>query len=129
MSVNNVVLQGRLVAKPEIKKFGENYVMRFRLAVQRNFKNKNGDYDADFITIETWNLNTIKFLKGRIDKGSELIVVGELRITKSGDNYYTSVQANSVNMTTSSAIKQEEKEQKQQKQKQSVDIDDEGLPF
>ena len=46
--MNKVELTGRLTADPELRynDSGKAFT-RFTLAVQRNYKNKDGEYDAD----------------------------------------------------------------------------------
>ena len=48
--INNVVLIGRLTRDAELRYTQSNIaVATFNLAVNRNFKNDNGDREADFI--------------------------------------------------------------------------------
>lgn len=53
--LNNVTLVGRLTADPELKEVGENKVCNFSVAVQRSYKNADGNYEADFINCSVWN--------------------------------------------------------------------------
>lgn len=54
--LNNVVLVGRLTADPEIKEIGEEgKVVNFSVAVPRNYKNSDGEYETDFINCNVWN--------------------------------------------------------------------------
>lgn len=53
--LNNVTLVGRLTADPELKEVGENKVCNFSVAVQRSYKNAEGNYEADFINCSVWN--------------------------------------------------------------------------
>ncbi|ETA74517.1 single-stranded DNA-binding protein [Ligilactobacillus equi] len=103
MSTNITVLQGRLVRNPEIRNVENRQVMSFRIAVQRNFKNRNGEYDSDFFNIETWNAPSINYLSTHIMKGTEVIVTGTLRATISGEGdkrrEYINVQAENVSVT------------------------------
>ena len=47
--MNLVVHKGRLVADPEMKVFEDgSKVCNFRLAVRRDFKNRDGEYESDF---------------------------------------------------------------------------------
>ena len=48
--MNRVCLIGRLTVKPELRS-GATSSVRFSIAVQRNYKNQAGQYDADFINI------------------------------------------------------------------------------
>ncbi|EAE2723143.1 single-stranded DNA-binding protein [Listeria monocytogenes] len=53
--MNRVVLVGRLANDPELKYTPSGVaVATFRLAVNRPFKNQNGDQEADFINIVVW---------------------------------------------------------------------------
>ncbi|WP_313893877.1 single-stranded DNA-binding protein [Psychrobacillus sp.] len=80
--INRVVLVGRLTKDPELKYTPSGIAKaRFTLAVNRTFKNENGEQQADFINIIVWRKqaeNTANFLKkgslagveGRIQTGS-----------------------------------------------------------
>lgn len=47
--LNQLVLVGRIVRKPELKETETNKKYSFiTLAVPRSFKNVNGEYDTDF---------------------------------------------------------------------------------
>ena len=47
--MNKVILVGRLTKNPELKKLNETTVTNFTIAVNRNFKNKDGQYETDFV--------------------------------------------------------------------------------
>ena len=50
--LNQAVLVGRLVKDPELHETESgNKVTSITLAVPRNFKNVNGEYDTDFILV------------------------------------------------------------------------------
>lgn len=53
--LNQVVLVGRLVKTPELK-LTENgkKISRITLAVPRNYKNMDGEYDTDFLECTLW---------------------------------------------------------------------------
>ena len=54
--LNQTVIVGRLVSKPEIKELEEGKkVANLTLAVPRSYKNENGEYDTDFIDCTLWN--------------------------------------------------------------------------
>ena len=53
--VNNVILVGRLVKTPELSLTDTGKKMSMvTLAVPRNYKNINGEYDTDFIDCTLW---------------------------------------------------------------------------
>ena len=77
--LNSVNLQGRMVRPLDLKILGEDkQVGNFSLAVQRNFKNRDGDYDADFIDCTVWG-KTAELIGNYFDKGDQIIIEGELR--------------------------------------------------
>ena len=54
--INNVVLVGRMTRDAELRYTPSNQaVATFTLAVNRNFKNQNGEREADFITCVIWS--------------------------------------------------------------------------
>lgn len=60
--INNVVLIGRLTRDVELRYTPQNQAVgQFTLAVNRNFKNKNGEYDADFINCVIWGKSAENF--------------------------------------------------------------------
>ena len=79
MALNYITLQGKLTKDIELKTAsnGKTFTI-FSIAVQRNYKNQNGKYDADFvdcIASEKIAEHIAKFFH----KGSEIIVAGELQ--------------------------------------------------
>lgn len=76
--LNKVLITGRLTAKPELKTTTSGVsVTSFSLAVQRNFKNGNGEYDTDFLNFVAWR-NQAEFITRFFDKGQLITVVGSL---------------------------------------------------
>lgn len=52
--MNIVLLIGRLTQDVEIKQVGERSVATITLAVRRDFKNSDGQFDTDFIPVTLW---------------------------------------------------------------------------
>lgn len=79
--LNKIFLQGRLVADPELRQTPSGVaVVSFRLAVDRDFKNKEtGEKEADFINVVAWR-NTAEFVSRFFNKGRMAIVEGRLQI-------------------------------------------------
>lgn len=86
--LNNIVLVGRLTSDPEINKVDGKKVSVITLAVQRNFKNENGEYENDFIPVKLWNgiaENTLEYvhkgdvigIKGRLQMSNKLEIIAE----------------------------------------------------
>lgn len=98
--LNNVVLVGRLTADPELKEVGENKVVNFTIAVQRTFKNEEGEYTADFIQCNAWN-NIAENMKEYCKKGDMIGVKGMLQSSSYEDKegnkrYKTDVKVEKV---------------------------------
>lgn len=99
--INTVVLVGRLTKDPELKYTQSGIaVTRFTLAVNRPFKNKEGNNDADFVNCVAWRKqaeNTANYLK----KGSLTGIEGRIQTSnfegKDGNRVFmTEVVADSV---------------------------------
>ena len=77
--LNKVVLIGRLTKDPDLRYTQSGIATtRFTLAVQRNFKNQAGDYEADFIPIVTWR-NQAENCAKYLAKGRLVAVVGRIQ--------------------------------------------------
>ena len=62
-SLNKVILMGNMVADPELKQTPSGVpVCSFRIAVQRKFKDQNGQYVSDFFNIVAWR-QTAEFVQ------------------------------------------------------------------
>jgi len=99
--VNRVVLVGRLTRDPELRAMPSgNNVASFTLAINRNFKNKDGNIDADFINVSVFGKQAENVSK-YVFKGSLLGVEGRIQ-TRSYDaqdgskRYVTEVIADQV---------------------------------
>lgn len=84
--LNQSIIQGRLTADPELKKVGQDNTpfITFTVAVERDYKNKDGERDADFIHCVAWR-GTAEFLNNYFKKGAELIVTGPHRTSSYTD--------------------------------------------
>ena len=52
--MNQCVFTGRLVRDPELALVNGVAHTRFSLALRRDYKNRDGEYDADFVDLEAW---------------------------------------------------------------------------
>lgn len=75
MSVNVVVVSGRLTRDPELKDLGGNAVCSFSLAVDEFSK---GEKRANFFDVVAWS-KTAETCAKYLTKGREVTVVGRLR--------------------------------------------------
>jgi len=78
--LNKAILIGRLVRDPEINYTqGEGVaVTKFTLAVDRNFKNQNGQREADFIPIVCWR-KLAENVANNLGKGRLVAISGRIQ--------------------------------------------------
>lgn len=78
--MNKAILIGRLTKDPELKYTASNgtAVTTFTLAVDRNFKNKDGEKEADFINIVVWN-KLAEIVANNLTKGRLTAVSGRIQ--------------------------------------------------
>jgi single-strand DNA-binding protein len=87
--LNRIVLIGRLTRDPELRYTSNGTpVCNFTLAVERNYTNRDGDRDVDFIKIVTWR-GLAENCARHLGKGSLVGVDGSLQIRKSENNNRT----------------------------------------
>src|SRR5690625_4463559 len=99
--INTVTLIGRLTRDPDLRHTPSGVaVASFNLAVNRSWKNQNGEYETDFINCVAWRKqaeNLASFMK----KGNHSGVVGRIQIRNYENNegkrvYVTEVVAEQV---------------------------------
>ena len=77
--MNKVILIGRLTKDPEVKNTSSQVQFcNFTIAVDRRFKDANGQRQADFINCVAWR-QTASFIGSYFRKGSKVAVVGSLQ--------------------------------------------------
>lgn len=87
MSINRVVVTGRLTADPELRRTTAGVeVTTVSIAVDRTYKNADGQREADFINVVAWR-NTAIFLCSYCHKGDKLAVDGKFQTRKWKDKY------------------------------------------
>ena len=137
--INNVVLVGRLTRDPELRYKPSNVaVATFSLAVNRNFKNQAGDYEADFISCIMWRQQAENFANW-LKKGALVGITGRIQ-TRSYDNqqgqrvYVTEVVAESFQIlekkdNAANNASMENQIPPSFEKTNPMDISDDDLPF
>lgn len=127
--INTVALIGRLTHQPELKftRNGKTYT-QFNVAVQRKFKDENGEYEADFIVCRLWGKSAETFTKFN-RKGSLVGVEGRLQTRnyeKDGRKIYiTEVIAESFTLLETKATTEARNNQMQE----IIEFSEDDLPF
>ena len=111
MSINNVVLVGRMTRDAELRYTPSNVaVATFTLAVNRPFKNQNGEREADFINVVMWRQQA-ENLANWAKKGALVGIEGRIQ-TRSYDNqqgqrvYVTEVLAENFSLLESRSVRE-----------------------
>ena len=76
--LNKVLLIGRITKDIELKSNGKTNYVQNALAVQRGYKNKDGEYDTDFVNITLFK-SQADYLNNYGEKGMLVSVVGRLQ--------------------------------------------------
>ena len=131
--INNVTLIGRMTRDAELKQTPSGQsVAVFNLAVNRNFKNSDGEREADFINCVIWGTSA-ENLANWTKKGALIAVVGRIQTRN-----YENQQGERVYVTEVVVEKFQTLEKKDSAananslygQATNVpDISDDGLPF
>ncbi len=80
--LNQVILIGRLTHDPEVKVLDDGRKVSYvSLAVQRPFKNMEGNYDTDFIKITVWE-GLASSIESYCSKGVLVAVKGRIQTWK-----------------------------------------------
>lgn len=85
-TMNKVILTGNLVKDVEVKVINgtDRHVIQNAIAVKRNYKNKQGQYDSDFITIVIYDPQC-NFVSNYVKKGDKIAVSGRWQHRKYTD--------------------------------------------
>ncbi len=104
--MNKAILVGRLTRDPELKTTGSGVsVCSFTIAINRRFKNSEGNYDADFINCVAWRQQA-EFISKYFSKGRMVGICGSIQ-TRNYDRedgqrvYVTEVVADEVSFVDS----------------------------
>ena len=136
--MNKVILIGRVVKDIETKeKLG-----KFTLAVNRPYKNQNGEYEADFLNCIVFNATD--YVKNNLKKGSQISVDGSIQTRtyeiEGNKKYTTEIIVNRIELLNPK--KEEPKEEPKENpfksfgekvdyefKQQEMSFDEEGYPF
>lgn len=79
MALNHITIMGRICNDIELRRTDSGVaVTSFTMAVDRDFKGKNGEKETDFIEVVAWR-NTAEFVDKYFGKGRVAVVSGRLQ--------------------------------------------------
>ena len=104
---NKVILIGRLTSTPELHKTNnDKSVARATIAVNRRYKDQNGEREADFVNLVLWG-KLAETMASYASKGSLISLDGEIRTRRYEKNgvmqYVTEVLCQSFQLLESRA--------------------------
>lgn len=76
--MNKVLLTGNITRDMEVRELpNDKKCGRTSIAVRRNMKNKEGNYDSDFIIIKAWD-KKCEYLAQYAKKGAKVEIIGRM---------------------------------------------------
>ena len=135
--INNVTIIGRLTRDAELRYTPSNIATaQFNIACNRNFKNANGEYDADFINCVMWREQAERFCNWT-KKGMLVGITGRIQTRSYEGNdgkrvYVTEVVAENFQVLEkrdNTANQNSTTEQMPPNYANPMDIDESDLPF
>ena len=92
--MNYIALMGNITKEHELRTTAsQKAVLSFTIAVQRKFKNADGEKQTDFINCVSWG-KTAEIMAKYTNKGDKIVVTGELQTrtyeNKEGQKVYAS---------------------------------------
>lgn len=135
--INDVTLIGRLTRDAELRYTPSNIATaQFNVACNRNFKNTNGEYDADFINCVMWREQAERFCNWT-KKGMLVGITGRIQTRSYEGNdgkrvYVTEVVAENFQILEkrdNTANQNSMTEQMPPNYANPMDIDESDLPF
>jgi len=134
MSLNQVNLQGRITKELEPKYLGNGTaVLNFTIAVDRNFKNRDGERETDFINASAFGKRA-ETIAQYFNKGEGIIVSGNIQTRTYEDNdgktvFVTDVQVDSFDFPLQNRNQKQNNNQRPKKQQPKKQQPQQNDPF
>lgn len=132
--MNKVLLTGRITKDVELRQTQSGISnVSFSIAVDRGFKDANGERQADFINCVAWRQQA-EFLANYVKKGYMLAVEGQIQTRNYQNNqgqtiYVTEVICDRVENLTPKESQEERNTTATYPQPSANYVDDKNLPF
>ena len=75
--MNKIIVSGNICNDIETNTYNDKLCIKNSIAVKRNFKNKNGEYDTDFFNIVLWGSHA-EYISKYAKKGNKILISGKL---------------------------------------------------
>lgn len=135
--INNVTLIGRLTRDPKLQYTNSNIATaQFNIACNRNYKNANGEYDADFINCVMWREQAERFCNWT-KKGMLVGITGRIQTRSYEGNDGKRVYVTEVVVENFQVLEKRDNTANQNSMTEQMppsfaspmDITEDGLPF
>lgn len=132
--MNNVVIVGRLTKDPELRYLTSGTaVATFTMAIDRDYKNKDGSITTDFIPVEIMG-KPAEFVANYITKGRLVGVQGSIRVdryeTSDGEKRtFTKVAGRNIQALESKSKAEQSEQAPQEAPAEFSAVDDDDVPF
>ena len=135
--INNVTLIGRLTRDPKLQYTNSNIATaQFNIACNHNFKNSNGEYDADFINCVMWRDQAERFCEWT-RKGMLVGITGRIQTRSYEGNDGKRVYVTEVVVENFQVLEKRDNTANQNSMTEQMppsfaspmDITEDGLPF
>lgn len=130
--MNVVILIGRLTKDNDVKYRQEGgMIVNNTIAVNRDYKNANGEYDTDFINFSAFG-KTAEFLNNYIRKGVQVALEGSWQVKSYQASDGTTRVSNTLavnKVTLLESIKQKEEVKSTPVPTEQYELQDDDLPF
>lgn len=133
--MNKIIVSGRLTKDGETRSTESGkQVYSGSVAVNRKFKNKDGEYEVDFFNFTYWNIND-KFSQ-YLKKGKSVVIEGNLQNRSYEDKdgnkkHITEIIAERIELTGESKKETSEQQMniKTEYQENQIVLEDNDMPF
>ena len=110
----------------EVNHYNDRKVVRNTIAVRRDYKNKNGEYDSDFFNFTVWG-NQAEYLQNFAHKGDRIAICGKLlnnNYEKDGQTIYSNdIQVENIEIIMSRGNQKEMSEEEVNKKLDDIGVD------
>ena len=127
--MNKVFMIGRLTKDNETKYYNDRKYLKNTIAVRRDFRNKEGNYDSDFFTFTVWG-NQAEYLEKFSTKGTRIAICGKLLNNNYQKDDGTTVYSNDIQVENIEILESHQsKNDNVEQTNEGVEFDDSNLPW
>ena len=106
--MNKIILTGNICRDIETKYYNDKKYVKNTIAVKRDYKNKEGNYDSDFFNFTIWG-NQSEFLANYAKKGDKILISGKL-LNNNYENDGQTVYSNDIQVENIELLKAKSQE-------------------